>query len=74
MTIPASTIRRIIRETLGELSHAELLAVLLTYEEGMTEEEIAAVLGVRPGEAGTRKRAALRKIREAVNNAQLVHA
>ena len=56
--------REIVRAALAELTEDQRRTLLLAYEEGLTQSEIAARLNQRLGTVKTRTRAGLLKLRE----------
>jgi len=54
----------------GILTRREKLAVLIGYADGLTDNEIAAVLGIEPGAASEAKLSAVRKLRLAAGRAE----
>ena len=51
--------------TLDRLNHRERACIVLKYYEDLTEREIAAVVGCRPGSVGPTLHRALAKLRDA---------
>jgi len=62
--------RSLAAQALGALSAEQRALVMLSLQAGMTHDEIASILGVRPGAVASRLRAARLHMRQALSGAE----